>query len=463
MQVLGARGAELEREFAFGDRAPVARADPGAVQRRGADRAAAGSGRAGRLALALPGHDGSGRASDRGTRASVRGAPRSLLAVRQPRRGAADLPHRRRRPLGRRLLAALPGVPAAAARRSWRGDRRGGAGRASPAPMPGSWPRWPPIRARSSSGSRRSPGPRWVSSWPTGSAPFQIRRSSRPACAPPAGRRFSCVSWSRAARGGGRATAAAAEHVEQIGARTVGRSILLRLDRLPESAARLARAVAILERGRAVAGGRLAELAVDEAPTPPTGSPPPTSSRPAVRWPSLTRSCGPASTRRSPPSRRARGHRAAARMLAEDHGANERVAEHLLASDPGDDAVGGGAARGGGARRGAQRRARVGGRVPASRPGGAAAAGDRPGLVLELGMAEASAGLPTWPSRLQAALEAPRRRRTRGRGDGAGPRPGSRLSAPPRRSTCSTAPRRCLIRRRTGWPRASRPPPSASA
>ena len=55
-------------------------------------------------------------------------------------------------------------------------------------------------------------------------------------------------------------SAAAAATVERIGARTVGRSISLRLDRLPEAAERLARALAILERGDLWQAARLAEL-----------------------------------------------------------------------------------------------------------------------------------------------------------------------------------------------------------
>src|SRR5262249_7500129 len=53
--------------------------------------------------------------------------------------------------------------------------------------------------------------------------------------------------------------------VERIGAGTVGRSILLRLDRLPQAAGRLARAVAILECGDLRQAAKLAELDEDEA------------------------------------------------------------------------------------------------------------------------------------------------------------------------------------------------------
>jgi DNA-binding CsgD family transcriptional regulator len=102
---------------------------------------------------------------------------------------------------------------------------------------------------------------------------------------------------------------------------------------------------------------------------------------------------------------RAREHRAAAHMLCEDHSANERVAEHLLAADPGGDAwvvERLAAAARAAAHSGAPESAAVYLRRALEEP---PAASERPGLTLELGMAEASAGLPTWPSRLQAALE----------------------------------------------------------
>src|SRR5262249_11493651 len=65
--------------------------------------------------------------------------------------------------------------------------------------------------------------------------------------------------------GGIAPVAEAADHVEQIGARTVGRSILLRLRRLPEPAGRLARALAILEQSELRQAARLAGLDAEEA------------------------------------------------------------------------------------------------------------------------------------------------------------------------------------------------------
>ena len=59
--------------------------------------------------------------------------------------------------------------------------------------------------------------------------------------------------------------AEAAPHVERIGAQTVGRSVALRLRRLPEPAGRLARALAILEQSELHQAARLAGLDAGEA------------------------------------------------------------------------------------------------------------------------------------------------------------------------------------------------------
>jgi DNA-binding CsgD family transcriptional regulator len=200
-------------------------------------------------------------------------------------------------------------------------------------------------------------------------------------------------------------TAASASHVERIGARTVGRSILLRLDRLPEPAGRLARAVSILERGDLQQAARLADLDEDEAaeaadllaaaeilePGRPLAF-----AHPIVR-------AGIYAELSS--GQRARGHRAAARLLAQEPGANERAAEHLLFSDPMSDEwvldrlvqAARAAARSGAPESAAVYLRRVLEEPPPT--------GDRPGLLLELGMAEASAGLAGWPEHLEAALD----------------------------------------------------------
>ena len=97
-----------------------------------------------------------------------------------------------------------------------------------------------------------------------------------------------------------------AARVEAVGARTARRWIQLRLGRLPAPAARLARAVAVLERAQLPRAAALAEL--DAAAGRRGGRRRwwrQASSSPSVRWPSCTRSCARASTRscRSPSAR----------------------------------------------------------------------------------------------------------------------------------------------------------------
>jgi hypothetical protein len=133
-------------------------------------------------------------------------------------------------------------------------------------------------------------------------------------------------------------TAEAARHVERIGARTVGRSIRLRLRRLPQHAGRLARALAILEQGDLLHAARLAELdeveAADAAELLTTAGilesgRPLTFIHPIVRSGIYSELSG---------AERAQGHRRAARLLAEQPGAHDRVAQHLLVSEPAGDA-----------------------------------------------------------------------------------------------------------------------------
>ncbi len=202
------------------------------------------------------------------------------------------------------------------------------------------------------------------------------------------------------------ATADAARHVERIGARTVGRSIHLRLRRLPEHAGRLARALAVLERSDLLQAARLADLD-DAAAADAAGllasagilepGRPLTFIHPIVR-------SGIYSELSS--AERAQGHSRAARLFAEQPGAYECVAEHLLASEPAGDywvverLVE--AARAA-ARQGAPESAAVFLRRVLEEPPPPA---EQSGLLLELGMAEASAGLPDWPVHLQQAVDA---------------------------------------------------------
>src|SRR4029077_14937791 len=109
-------------------------------------------------------------------------------------------------------------------------------------------------------------------------------------------------------------------------------SIVQRLGRLPEPAGRLARALAILERGELLQAAQLAGLesgapeAADLLAQAGILEPgrPLAFVHPIVRTGIYTELSS---------YERAEGHRAAARLLAEQPGANERVAEHLLASE----------------------------------------------------------------------------------------------------------------------------------
>jgi DNA-binding CsgD family transcriptional regulator len=205
--------------------------------------------------------------------------------------------------------------------------------------------------------------------------------------------------------GGIAPTAEAARHVERIGARTVGRSIRLRLRRLPEHAGRLARALAVLEQGDLFQAARLAEL--DEAKASDAAELLTTagileSERPLTFIHPIVRT-GIYSDLTS--AERTEGHRRAARLLAEQPGSNERVAQHLLVSEPAGDGwvveqlVEVACAAG---KEGAPESEAVLLRRALAEP---PPPGDRSALLLDLGMAEASAGLADWPEHLQKAVD----------------------------------------------------------
>ena len=206
--------------------------------------------------------------------------------------------------------------------------------------------------------------------------------------------------------GGVACTAEAATDLEEIAARTVGPSIGLRLALLPENAGRLARALAILEQSDLLRAARLAEL--DEAEAADAAEVlvragilesgrPLAFIHPIVRGGIYSELSG---------AERAHGHRRAARLLAEQPGTQERVAKHLLASEPAGDGwvveqlV---EAAHSAARHGAPESAAVFLRRALAEP---APPGDRSKLLLELGVAEASAGLADWPEHLQGAVDA---------------------------------------------------------
>ena len=200
-------------------------------------------------------------------------------------------------------------------------------------------------------------------------------------------------------------TAESAPEVERIGARTVGRSLRLRLRRLPEHAGRLAKAMAVLEQSDLLPAARLAGLegaeATDAAELLITAGilepgRPLTFIHPIVRSGIYAELTGAECTE---------AHRRAARLLAEQPGSIERVAKHLLISEPAADRWvvdrlldAARAAE----RNGAHESAAVSLRRALVEP---PAREDQSALLLELGMAEASAGLPSWPEHMQRAVD----------------------------------------------------------
>ena len=201
------------------------------------------------------------------------------------------------------------------------------------------------------------------------------------------------------------ADAEAADEVERIGARTVGRSIRLRIGRLPTQAGRLARALAILEQGELLELARLAELPLKEA----------------ADASDLLETAGIVDTVRPIAfvhpivrtavylelslAERDDGHARAARMLAEQPGKQEQVAEHLVASEPAGDpwvverlVEAARVAE----RKGAPDSAAVFLRRALAEP---PLRQNQPALLLELGMAEVNGGLTGWLEHLQRAAD----------------------------------------------------------
>ncbi|HEY2372651.1 MAG TPA: AAA family ATPase [Gaiellaceae bacterium] len=193
--------------------------------------------------------------------------------------------------------------------------------------------------------------------------------------------------------------------VATVGARTLARSIELRLSRLPESATTLARAVAILEQGDLVTAGRLAGLApsesadaADQLVTAGILEP----GRPLRLAHPMIRS---AVYLDQPVWERAAGHRRAALALAERPRTTESVAQHLLLSDPAGEpwvveqlaAAATLAMRNAGPESAAVflRRALEEPPDPS----------EQSALLLQLGLAEASAGLDGWCEHLQDAVD----------------------------------------------------------
>jgi DNA-binding CsgD family transcriptional regulator len=203
-----------------------------------------------------------------------------------------------------------------------------------------------------------------------------------------------------------RLTARAGDGADAIGARTIGRTITLRLGRLSAPAGRLARAVAVLETADLVPAADLAGLdpsaaaaAVDELVAAGMLRPglPLAFAHPIMRASVLEE---------VPSAERLHAHRRAAELLAANGVSSERVAEHLLATAPAGDPWTverlTDAARTA-ARRGApESAARYLRRVLAEPPAPQA----RAQILLELGVAEAMAGQPAGEARLREALAA---------------------------------------------------------
>jgi DNA-binding CsgD family transcriptional regulator len=190
------------------------------------------------------------------------------------------------------------------------------------------------------------------------------------------------------------------------GVQTVGRSVRLRLRRLPEHAGGLARALAVLERSELPQAARLAGL--DERQAADAGDLLVTAGilepgRPLTFVHPIVRNGIYAELSSAD---RAHGHRRAAGLLAEQPGADAHVAEHLLLSEPAADGwvverlVAAACTAG---KQGApESEAAFLRRALAEPP----PPGDRSALLLDLGMAEANAGLADWPEYLRQAVDA---------------------------------------------------------
>jgi DNA-binding CsgD family transcriptional regulator len=198
---------------------------------------------------------------------------------------------------------------------------------------------------------------------------------------------------------------ASAARVLEVAGDTVGRWAMLRLAGLGPDSARLARAAAILERAELGQAARLAGVAPVEAASAAALliragvliETPLSFAHPLVRS---------AMYQQISPMERAEAHGRAARLLAEGGAAPAQVAEHLLAASPTDDVWVVDRLRGAASEASAR-----------GAPGSAAAYLRRalaeststpasPELLLKLGLAEYSAGQPDWRHHLNRAVEA---------------------------------------------------------
>ena len=200
-------------------------------------------------------------------------------------------------------------------------------------------------------------------------------------------------------------TAAGAARLSGLGAGTIGRWMLVRLARLGADASALARALAVLERAALPEAAALADLEPAAAAAAADAlvaagivedARPLAFSHPIVRAAIFNEIAG---------ADRDRAHRRAAEILARRDAPQERIAEHLLATDPaGDPAVAAGLAAAADAalRRGAPEPAVVLlRRALAEAPDGA----ERDRRLLLLGYAEESVGDAAWREHLEEALD----------------------------------------------------------
>ena len=233
-----------------------------------------------------------------------------------------------------------------------------------------------------------------------------------------------------------RPDAAHADVVRAIGSRAIASAVVLRLARLPDEAAAVARAVAVLGDGadlRRVAA--LAGTGEDRTATAAAVLSRAEILRPETPLAFVHPLVRDAVYRDIPPGERERHHERAARVLHDAGAPTDQVAGHLLSVPPrGEEWIADVLHEAGSAamRRGAAESAIAHLRRALEEP---PPAGQRPGLLLELGAAEALSSAPEAVGHLQRGLRHAAR---------------SRLCASPRR-TCWGAGSRSRAR----WPRAS--------
>jgi DNA-binding CsgD family transcriptional regulator len=197
---------------------------------------------------------------------------------------------------------------------------------------------------------------------------------------------------------------ASAATVPEVATATLGRWAMLRLWRLGPDSARLARAVAILERADLGQAANLAELTTSDAAGAAEllvragvlEEAPLSFAHPLLRAGVYGEIAA---------TERAEAHKLAARLLAESHASPAQVAEHLLAASPtGDEWVVAqlkGAATEAAARGAPESAAAYLGRALAEPPAPEAEAG----VLLDLGAAEFSAGQQGWQHHLRRTVD----------------------------------------------------------